>query len=133
MTQIFRSFFSESGISGGLLVTVDATGYIIPSSSTGSSIGTVEMFNGNIDAQFDVSTNAVLPVTVRLFGPTRNIAITGSSVTGLSAGSLVYAAAAGFAAATGTILVGITLANLPPGQANGCLIEVAEVNVSSPV
>lgn len=132
MFTIFRSFFSESGISGGLLVTVDATGYIIPCGSTGYAIGTVEMFNGNIDSQFDVNANAALPVNVRLFGPTRNIAITGVATTGLSPGSLIYLGAAGYGSNTGTILIGITLTNYPVGQANGGLVEVAEINVSSP-
>lgn len=132
MFTIFRSFFSEAGISGGLFVTVDATGYVIPCGSTGSAIGTVEQFNGNIDSQFDVAANAALPVNIRLFGPTRNVALTGVAVTGLSPGSLIYAAAGGYGGITGTILLGITLTNYPPGQANGGLIEVAEINVSSP-
>lgn len=132
MFTIFRSFYSEAGISGGLFVTVDATGYITPSGSTGYAVGTVEPFNGNIDSQFDVAANAALPVNVRLFGPTRFVAMTGVAATGLSPGSLIYAAAGGYGGITGTILLGLTLTNYPAGQANGGLVEVAEINVSSP-
>jgi hypothetical protein len=127
MFQIFRSFFSEAGISGGLLVTVDATGYIIPCPATGNTIGTVEAAGGNIDSQFDVSTNAALPVNVRLFGPTRNVAMTGVATTGFSAGSLIYLAAAGYGSNTGTVVMGMALATYPNGIGNGGWIEVAEI------
>lgn len=127
MFTIFRSFFSEAGISGMLLVTVDATGYVIPCASTGYAIGTVEPFTGNIDSQFDVSTNAALPVNVRLFGPTRFCAATGIATTGFSAGSVLYQGAAGFVSTTGTIPIGMALNTLPAGN-NGARVELAEIN-----
>lgn len=128
MFQIFRSFFSESAISGGILVAVDATGYIVPCTSTGYSIGTVEPFGGNVDAQFDVNTNAQLPVNVRLFGPTRNVAITAQAPTGLNPSQLIYLGANGYGSVTGTVLIGVALTSIPAGQANGSLVEMAEVN-----
>jgi hypothetical protein len=129
MFTIFRSFFSEAGISGMLNVTVDATGYVVVAGSTGYVIGTVEAFTGNIDSQFDVSTNAALPVNVRLFGPTRFCAATGIATTGFSAGTALYQAAAGFVSPTGTVLVGLALNTLAAGN-NGGRVEVAEISNS---
>jgi hypothetical protein len=127
MFTVFRSFFTEGAISGALLVTVDAAGYIVPCGATGFGIGTVEMYNGNQDSQFDVNTNANLPVTVRLFSPTRMAAITGVAPTGFSAGTLLYQALGGYYSLTGTAAFqcGIALQAYPVGAANGGQIEVA--------
>jgi hypothetical protein len=129
MFTIFRSFFTEGGISGMLNVSVDATGYIVPATATGFAIGTVEPFTGNVDSQFDVNANAALPVNVRLFGPTRFCAATGIATTGFSAGAPLYQAASGFvstASAGSALLVGVALSSIPGGS-NGVRVEVAEV------
>jgi hypothetical protein len=127
MFEVFRPFFSETGISGGLLVAVDTSGNVYPCPVTGYAIGTTEAAGGNI-SEYDTGTNAALPITVRLFGPTRNVSMTGVAVTGFLAGALIYLASAGYGAATGTVLLGVALAGYPNGMGNGGLIEVAETN-----
>lgn len=122
MFQIFRSFFAEGTLTGGSLVTVDATGFIIACSSTGYAIGTVEAYAGNTDSPYDPGvTSTGLPVNVRLFGPTRNVSITGAP-TGISPGVLLYQAANGQASPTGTVPIGLALTS---SSANGDNVEIA--------
>lgn len=135
----FRSFYSQGTISGGLFVTVISAlstvdGYtplITAGTGLGFAIGTVEPFEGNADAQFDINTNNALPVTVRLFCPTRNVAITGLTA-GISAGVAVYPISGGFVspvAPTGGLVVHfVTLQAVPSGTtANGSIIEIGNV------
>lgn len=126
MFQVFRSFFAEGAYNGGTLVTVDATGFIIPCSSTGYAIGTIEAYLGNNDSQFDSGvTSTGLPVNVRLFGPTRNASITGIAPTGTSPGVLLYQAISGQVSTTGTNLIGIALTST---SANGDNVEMANID-----
>lgn len=127
MFQVFRSFFAEGAYTGGSLVTVDATGFIIPCGSTGFPVGTIEAYLGNQDSQFDSGvTSTGLPVNVRLFGPTRNAPITGSAPTGTSPGILLYLAANGQVSPTGTNLLGIALTST---SANGDDVEIGEIGI----
>jgi hypothetical protein len=127
MFQVFRSFFAEGSYSGGILVTVDATGYITPCGATGYAVGTIEAYLGNTDSQFDSGvTSTGLPVNVRLFGPTRQVSVTGSSPTGFSPGTLLYQAAGGQASPTGTVAIGLALT---ASSANGDNVEIAEIGI----
>ncbi len=92
--------------------------------TAGNIIGTVEPFEGNTDNLYDVDANSTLPVTVRLFNPTRNVAVTGVPTTGFSAGTLLYFAVSGFASITGTITAGVALQS---ALLNGDIIEVANI------
>lgn len=127
----FRSFYVQGTISGGLYVsvisaisTIDGYTPLITAGSDAHVIGTVENYTGNTDGQFDTNTNSSISVNVRLFGPTRNVAITGLT-TGVSAGTLVYLTGAypGFVTLSGTITAGVTL---QAATANGSILEVAE-------
>lgn len=135
----FRSFYVQGSISGGLFVTVISAlstvdGYtplITAGTGLGFSIGTVEPYEGNTDSQFDVNTNATLSVTVRLFTPTRNAAITGLT-SGISAGVAVYPISGGLispVAPTGGLVAHfVTLQSVPSGPSqNGSILEIAQV------
>ena len=131
MFEYFRSFFAQSTISGGLYVTcisacnpVDGYSvYVVADTGQGLCIGSMESISGNTGGGYDASANSALPVTVRLFGPTRNAAVTGATSTGFSAGTVVYLTAGGFASITGTITAGVTL----QAGVNGNIVEIADV------
>lgn len=135
MFTVFRGFFSSGPISGGLYVSVSSgfalaqdgvSPLIFPSVSGGFTIGTVEPYQGNTNSPVIGGTvNSSLPVTVRLFGPTRNVALTGLATTGLSAGSLIYLGTSGMGAITGSVLIGVTLEF---ASTNGAQVEVADIN-----
>lgn len=130
MNELFRALYTQGPISGGLYVSPisalapDGYSCLITAGTDGHVIGTVENFTGNTDSQFDAGTNSAISVTVRLFGPTRNVAVTGLT-TGISAGTLVYLTAAypGFVTLSGTITAGVTL---QAATVNGSYIELAE-------
>lgn len=103
-----QAFYTETGLSQGIYVTVDASGYAIPAGTNGHSIGSVEQASGNTDGQYDPSVTSTLSVTVLLFQPARRAAVTGLTGAAISPGTLWYYAAAGMINITGTQVAGIS-------------------------
>ena len=131
MFTIFRAFYASGPISGGIYVAVSSglaqdgvSPLIYPCPVGTQPVGTIEPLLGNNGNPFDQSVNTALPVTVRLFGPSRNVSVTGVPTTGLPCGTLLYGTTGGQASITGTIVVGVSV---EIATTNGVQIEVCEV------
>lgn len=87
------------------LVTVNADGAVAPAGATGAVFGAV---TEKADPE-----NAALPTDIAVHYGTAvvKLRVAGGDATGIKAGAAVFAAAAGEAAATGTVQVGVAARN----------------------
>lgn len=116
---ILKAFNPASALAEGSYVTVNSDGKVALPSLTAKVIGSVEY------AITDDDVTANRAVTVRLFGPTRVVPVTGVPIT---AGDTVYLASGGVGTSvsiTGSQVLGIAVET---ASENGALIEIASIN-----